>query len=187
MMERPDLHERMDKRTIRKLMRTFKETYGPERLKAFSMAIADKLMADDRLIRARTVLLYHSLPDEVDTHELIERLHATGKCIILPSVVGDDLELYEYEGEESLKEGSYHIMECVSSEPFKSYDSIDLAIIPGVAYDRRGNRVGRGKGYYDRLLPRLSCPKIGLCFLFQLVDQLPTESHDQRVDSVCHG
>ncbi len=132
------------------------------------------------------MLLYHSLPDEVDTHALIRRW-AGRKRILLPVVVGDDLELRLYAGDDRLAPGAFHIEEP-RGEPFTDYAGIDLAVIPGVAFDRAGNRLGRGKGYYDRLLPRLADTyKIGLCYPFQLADSLPAEAHDVRMDEVVCG
>ena len=136
---------------------------------------------------ARTVLLYHSLPDEVDTHDFIRRW-SRSKRILLPVVRGTDLELRLYAGDSCLAQGAFHINEP-TGEAFTDYTAIDLAVVPGVAFDRLGNRLGRGKGYYDRLLPRLpaTCPKIGLCFPCQLLDRIPSEAHDVRMDAVVCG
>lgn len=132
---------------------------------------------------AHCVLLYHSLPDEVDTHEFIRRWNSR-KCILLPVVIGDDLELRQYTDDSHLTEGAFHIDEPIGT-PFTDYAAIDLAIIPGVAFDRNGNRLGRGKGYYDRLLPRIPAAyKVGLCFRFQLLDEIPAEAHDVRMDEI---
>ena len=129
------------------------------------------------------MLLYHSLPDEVDTHAFIRRW-STRKHILLPVVKGDDLELRSYAGDDRLAEGAFHIDEPTGTA-FTDYAAIDLAVIPGVAFDRRGNRLGRGKGYYDRLLPRIPAAyKLGLCFPFQLLDQIPAETHDIPMDEV---
>ncbi len=133
--------------------------------------------------QASTLLLYHSLKDEVYTHDFIEKWYKS-KCIVLPVVVGDELELRCYTGAEKLATGAYGISEP-EGEPFTDYEHIDLAVIPGVAFDLNGNRLGRGKGYYDRFLPLLphAC-KIGVCFPFQLVDSVPAEPFDIRMDII---
>ena len=83
--------------------------------------------------------------------------------------------------------GAYNIMEPVG-EVFTDYAQIDLAVIPGVAFDRQLNRMGRGKGFYDRLLPQLGdAYKIGICFDFQLVESIECEEHDIRMDEVISG
>lgn len=132
---------------------------------------------------ARTILLYHSLKDEVNTHSFIEKW-SRKKRILLPVVVGNDLELRVYTGSHDLAIGSYGIEEP-TGEPFTNYTAIDLVAVPGVAFDRRGNRLGRGKGYYDRLLSRIpSAYKIGICFPFQIVEEVPVEAFDIRMDEI---
>lgn len=109
-----------------------------------------------------------------------------GKQVLLPVVDGSDLVLKCYERPASLREGAFHIMEPIG-EPFpvSRYAEIDLAVIPGMAFDRAGHRLGRGKGYYDRLLPRLpKAYKLGVCFPFQLLDSIPCEEHDVVMDDV---
>lgn len=172
------------KSILRQSIRTMKASYSQVELEALSLSLLQKLEQHPVFIEARTVLLYHSLPDEVDTHAFIDRW-CNQKEIILPTVVGDDIELYRYTGPDCLVPGSYGILEP-SGERFTDLDRITLAVIPGMAFDYHGNRLGRGKGYYDRLLPRLaSAYKLGLCFPFQLLDEeIPHESHDQRMDEV---
>lgn len=134
--------------------------------------------------QAQWVLLFHSLSDEVNTHELIER-YKDKKTIILPSVVGDELELHIYDASSATKQGAFNIIEsCGLLLPQSNYHRIDLAIIPGVAFDHEGNRLGRGKGYYDRLLPQLQCHTIGLCYPYQLIESVPHEPHDIKVKEV---
>ena len=113
----------------------------------------------------QTILLYHSLPDEVNTHDLIRILYAQGYTILLPTVVGCNLTLHVYEGEDTMNIGlAYGIQESLG-KLFTEYSHIDLAIIPGMAFTQQGDRLGRGKGYYDRLLPQLTCPLIGLSLI----------------------
>ena len=132
---------------------------------------------------ANTILLYHSLNDEVDTHDFIEKW-SNQKHILLPVVIGEELELRTYTGPHYLRIGAYGIEEPVGT-PFTDYAAIDLAVIPGVAVDSRGNRLGRGKGYYDRLLPHMPTTyKIGICFPFQLVKEVPAEAFDIRMDEI---
>lgn len=132
----------------------------------------------------QTILLYHSLPDEVCTHQLIRDLAAVGKTVLLPTVVGEELQLHQYTGDTHLgTSASFGIQE--SQGPlFTDHPLIDLAIIPGMAFTPQGDRLGRGKGYYDRLLPHLTCPLIGIAFPFQLLPTIPTEPHDIRMTEV---
>ena len=129
---------------------------------------------------ASIILLYHSLPDEVHTHDFI-RKWSTKKKILLPVVIGNDLELRVYTSPADLAIGAYGIEEPTGAL-FTDYATIDLVIVPGVAFDRDGNRLVRGKGYYDRLLPRIpSAYKVGICFPFQIVEEVPAEPFDIRM------
>lgn len=135
--------------------------------------------------KAQTVLLYYSLPDEVHTHDFIQKWY-NRKRILLPVVVKDTLELYTYTGPDKMTIGAYGIEEPTEGK-FNKLKDIDLAIIPGVAFDRRGNRLGRGKGYYDRLLPFLvGTYKLGICFPYQLLESVPTEDFDIRMNEVIY-
>lgn len=148
-----------------------------------SAKILAALEAHPAFRAANTLLLYHSLDDEVDTHDFIEKW-SQRKHILLPVVTGNELELRTYTGPDDLRIGAYGIEEPAGA-PFTNYGAIDLAVIPGVAFDAHGNRLGRGKGYYDRLLPQLaSTYKIGICFPFQLVEEVPAETFDIRMDEI---
>ena len=152
-------------------------------LKSQSAKVLAALEAHPAFRAANTILLYHSLKDEVDTHAFI-RKWSKEKRILLPVVVGDDLELRIYSGPEDMATGSYGIEEP-TGEVFTDLAAIDFIAVPGVAFDSKGNRLGRGKGYYDRLLPRIpSAFKAGICFPFQLVEEVPAESHDIRMDII---
>ncbi len=150
---------------------------------AQSAEILAALEAHPAFRAAHTILLYHSLPDEVDTHAFIDRW-SEAKQVLLPVVQGDGLLLRQYTGTNALATGRYGIGEPVGTD-FTDYAAIDLVIVPGVAFDRQGNRLGRGKGYYDRLLPRLTqARKLGICFPYQLVNDIPTDAHDIRMDEI---
>lgn len=177
----------MTKREIREQIRQQKRQYSEEQLRQLSQPVIEALLSHPRVIKAQTILLYHSLPDEVDTHDAIRMLLSKGKRIFLPVITGDDrMTIREYLGESNLQKGAFNIMEPTrqdgaETEPF----NCDLAVIPGVAFDRKGNRLGRGKGYYDRFLStHPSVYTIGICFPFQLAERIPTEENDMPVQEV---
>lgn len=148
-----------------------------------SVALLEKLEQYPKFEAARTVLLYYSLADEVQTHDFVEKWHRQ-KTILLPVVKGDVLELRVYTGKQSLTTGeAYHIKEPMG-EAFTDYGQIDFAIIPGVSFDSEGNRLGRGKGYYDRLLPLLHSYNVGICYEFQISEHIPAEPFDRTMDEV---
>lgn len=176
----------MTKQELRTYMRQEKSRYTPEQRAAFSAQVVERLEQHPLFRAAATVLLYRSLPDEVDTHALIRRV-AANKRILLP-VVKDEthLSLRLYAGEEHLARGAFGIEEPVGDDESASAQ-LDLAVVPGVAFDAEGHRLGRGRGYYDRLLVglrRLGVPLLGLCFPFQRVASVPTDEHDVAMDDV---
>ena len=133
-----------------------------------------------------TVLTYWPLSDEPDIRLLTDRLATEGVTVLLPCVTGSaTMELRQYAPENKLCEGAFHIMEP-RGPVFADYGQIDLALIPGVAFDAAGHRLGRGRGYYDRLLSKLSpqTRKIGVCFACQRVAEVPTEAHDVAMDEI---
>lgn len=173
----------MTKQEIRKEISRRKSVCTQKELVLLSAKVVDSLCKTTAWHDAKTVLLYHSLPDEVDTKRLIAQALEQGKRVLLPVVVGDDLELRETKGND-LHTGAFNIQEP-TGEAFKDFDVIDLAIIPGVAFTSDGKRLGRGRGYYDRLLVRLThTPRWGLCWPFQIVESLPTEAHDITMSRV---
>lgn len=173
------------KRKIRKDIKALKASVIPSNGAEFSLEIMKRVLEADEVKNASTVLLYYSLPDEVATVQLIHALsNRTGgsKRVILPVVSGDDLLLKEFVPE-LLSDGYCNIMEPVG-EVCVNPEEIDVAIIPGVAFDRKCNRLGRGKGFYDRLLPKLRCRTIGLGYSFQIVPEIPCEEFDRALDMV---
>lgn len=176
----------MTKRELRQQIRTQKRRLSAAELAVMSEDICSKVLALASWQEAGTLLLYYPLPDEVDVRLLIKDAFESGKKVLLPVVKGDELELHLYEGEASLKEGAFGIMEPTGPlfAP-KHYGEIELAIIPGMAFNSAGHRLGRGKGYYDRLLPNLRDAKlIGVCFPFQFLEEVPAEAHDISVCKV---
>lgn len=151
-------------------------------LSRLSEQLLSKLEESAFFCSAKIVLMYYSLKDEVQTHEFVDKWSKT-KTILLPTVKGTDLELCIYSGKKNLTTGAFHIDEP-TGKTFTNYAAIDLAVIPGVAFDKEGNRLGRGKGYYDRLLPLIKAPKIGICFPFQFVEKVPSESFDVKMDRI---
>lgn len=174
------------KQELRRYIREQKREHTPEELAVMSEQVCRRVLAMSRWQDAATVLLYYPLPDEVDTRVLIDAAVEQGKRVLLPVVVGDDLELRVYAGTASLQPGAFGILEpCGNPFPLQEYGYIDLAIIPGMAFNEAGNRLGRGKGYYDRLLPRLSAAtRMGICFPFQLLPTVPSEPHDIQMQVI---
>ncbi|MBR6191717.1 MAG: 5-formyltetrahydrofolate cyclo-ligase [Prevotella sp.] len=186
----------MDKKELRKLIRNLKAQHSEEDLMLASHRICDAVMSLPRMNDADSILLYWSLPDEVCTHGLVKRLYSEGRTVLLPRVKTDtELSLHLYAGDGSMRQGAFGIMEPTTPELSDSeLSSIvtphTVAIIPGVAFDRQGHRLGRGRGYYDRMLkrpPLTAAYKTGICFHFQLLPLLPTTPYDVIMDEVVHS
>ncbi|MCF0197829.1 MAG: 5-formyltetrahydrofolate cyclo-ligase [Bacteroidaceae bacterium] len=174
------------KKELRQLVRQWKRTHENE-LPALSDRLCQRVQADGLWRSAGTVLLYYPLPDEVDVRPLVRHALLLGKRVLLPVVVGDDLVLREYREGAVMQVDVFGISEPTGPD-FTDYESVDFALVPGMAFDVHGRRVGRGKGYYDRLLPRLPRAYImGICFPFQYFPSVPSEPHDILMDEVVAG
>ena len=177
---------RQSKSQVREEMRHRLRVYSTESLSRMSQTLQNTVADSNEWQQSHTVLLYHALPTEVGTALLLDDALRTGKVVLLPRVEGERLTLHPYvPGQMAV--GAYGIMEPTSELFTESrYGEIDLVLVPGVAFDRRGHRLGHGKGYYDRLLPLLpTARKMGLCFPFQVIAAVPCSSHDVKMDSVC--
>ena len=174
----------MQKKELRKLIRQRKAVHTAEEKAGMSARICRQVLADPHWAKANNVFLYHALTDEVDTTMLIDAAMHEGKTVLLPVIDGDDLRLKIHTG--ATQTGSYSIQEPIGEE-FTCYKEIALAIVPGMAFDKKGNRLGRGRGFYDRTLPKLAeAYKIGLCFPFQLLESIPCEAYDIKMDAVLY-
>jgi 5-formyltetrahydrofolate cyclo-ligase len=172
----------MLKDELREYISQQKRQFTPRQLAQLSLPVLDRLRP--LLSDAKVILAYYSLPDEVDTHVLIHELVAEGKTVLLPKVLDDTtMELRRYTGPQDLSEGAFHIMEPMGV-PFTDLSQIDVALIPGIAFDSQGHRLGRGKGYYDRFLTAYTGKTLGICFDFQKVAEVPVDAHDVAVDRI---
>ena len=176
---------REQKKEIRKAVRAIKNSTPQEDRNSRSLAIQKSLISMGVFEEPQTILLYHALPDEVNTDYLLNTLsnRRNGtKRIILPVVEGEYLILKEYIPEE-METGYRNISEPTGTVQIDP-SQIEFAVIPGVAFDSGCNRMGRGKGFYDRLLPYLNCTTVGLGFDFQIVEKIPCEIFDKPLDMV---
>ncbi|MDA8173276.1 MAG: 5-formyltetrahydrofolate cyclo-ligase [Nitrospiraceae bacterium] len=154
---------------------------------AKSGEIAARLAAMRQFGAARTVLLYASFKSEVDTSGLIRESLEAGRKVLLPRVAKDGLEVFEIKGPEDMEKGVWGIPEPKRSSRAAGVNEADVIIVPGVAFDSAGARVGYGKGYYDRLLANLEhpVPLIALSFEAQMYNnKLPVSGHDILMDFI---
>lgn len=171
----------MKKEDIRIRIKTQKSILSEEEKLQAAKAAFEILERHASFIMAENILMYHSLSDELSTRAFIEKWSGR-KHFFLPRVNGVNLEILPYD-RSTLRLGAFHIEEPQGDETTDIRD-IELIIVPGVAYDRDGNRLGRGKGYYDRLLTSTKATKIGMAYDFQIVDEIDAEPHDVKMDFI---
>ncbi|MCZ4694417.1 5-formyltetrahydrofolate cyclo-ligase [Ancylomarina euxinus] len=172
-----------EKKRIRKEIRTLKNAISLEEKTSRSIVILENVEQLPEFIEAKTVMLYWAMADEVQTSDFVIKW-AASKRVILPCVNGNTLDLRVFRGVEDLVAGENFGIPEPSGELFTAYDEIDLILVPGVAFDVDNNRMGRGKAYYDKLLSSLKAFKLGVCFYFQLLESVPTDEHDIKMDQI---
>lgn len=178
------------KAAIRKEVLAVRKTLDPETLKTNSGCIVQKVKALAAFRQARTVLIYLSIRGEVETDGLVEDALSAGKTVCVPVTdpPSGELKLAHLPGLDiEFKKGPFGIRE--PEDRFLKWippEEVDLVILPGLAFDRKGGRIGYGKGYFDRLLERLrpSAFRVGLAFDFQIYDSLPQDASDRRVHTI---
>lgn len=184
-----------EKKEVRRQIRALKRAMTDDEKRRQSEFIMHQVEQMTAFLEAQTVLLYWSMDDEVQTHDFVDRW-CQSKKILLPCVDGDDLLLRPYTGRDCLVAGEqFGIGEPAAYDAtgnalpvFTDLEAIDLIIVPGVAFDRDGNRLGRGRGFYDRMLKSTpNALKVGLAFDFQMLDKVPTEPFDVKMDFVISG
>ncbi len=163
-------------------MRARRRRLDSEWRRTAGAAVERLVTASSEFQRARRVVLYAALPDEVPTADLLHVVLETGRILLLPRAASDGrLEFAPVCGLDALREGSFGTLEPVPSCPSAMLFPDDLVLIPGVAFDRAGRRLGRGGGWYDRSLPADLENVFGVGFAFQLVEAVPANPRDHRV------
>lgn len=183
------LDPRTRKRAIRTQMRSIRP--DPPQREERSARIWEKLLSLAEYQRAGTVMIYVDMPGEVRTQPYLPDVRRQGKQVVVPYCDGEELGLFLLESSAELTPGTLGILEpsgALRALPAKQAEvsSLDLLVVPGVAFDRQGARLGHGKGYYDRLLRRVRSDALvaGVAFECQLVSDLPMLAHDVYMDKV---
>lgn len=171
----------MEKSDIRRKIKAMRSMLLDIEKEAAAEEVFSRLENTAAFMVAQKILMYHSLPDELPTRKFLMKWKDR-KQFYLPRVNGVNLEVLPYD-ETHLELGSFHIEEPVGDN-FIDPEKLELIVVPAVAYDRRGMRLGRGKGFYDRLLSHVKATKVGVGYDFQLFDEIPSEPHDVPMDLV---
>lgn len=173
---------------LRKSIEKKRNTLSTSEVLEKSSRIKKRIFEMDLFRDAQTILFYVSYGNEVYTHDMIKESISLGKTVVVPKSVtkNNALILSRLTDWNNLEVGAYNILEP-KQESIEQVDveSIDLIIVPGVVFDESGNRIGHGKGYYDRLLnDSQNIPNIGLAFELQMIDNIESEKHDEKIDVI---
>lgn len=171
----------MEKSDIRRKIKNMRTMLSHDEKSSAALEVFERLEKSAAFLMADKILMYHSLPDELPTIEFLNKW-GSRKRFFLPRVNGVNLEILPYD-QSRLELGSFQIEEPQGDE-LTDPSELELVIVPAVAFDRRGNRLGRGKGFYDRFLQSTKATKIGVGYDFQLFEELPAEEHDVPMDII---
>lgn len=148
-----------------------------------SSMIVGNVLSSDFFRNARIVMLYASINNEVDTHELIDACFALNKKVVVPVMRNSEIIPSLISSSEDLHTGFYGIPESLEIVPVRK-DDIDVVIVPLLAFDARGHRIGYGKGHFDKFLKGFNNAKVGIAFSVQQAARIPVEQHDVPLDFV---
>lgn len=178
----------MTKAELRRKMRARLAAMTPAERAAAGERIAERVWSLPQVAGARTLLLYASLPEEAPTAEIAREARRRGLVVTYPRCLPEtrEMALHRVGAEEELMPGSYGLLEPGEGCPLLALEEIDVALVPGLAWDRAGRRLGRGAGYYDRLFARPGWrgAPVGLFFALQEAEAVPADAWDRRLDAV---
>ncbi len=176
---------RADKRAMRRSILALRDALSPVQRARHSAGARERLLGMDLFQEAGTVHTFVPFGSELDTRPILQDLWRRGRRVVLPRVVSKGrLEHLAVEGWHELAPGAWDIPEPVDGCPAVSPTQVDLILVPGVAFDRQGGRLGYGGGFYDRFLASCPAPRVALAFHLQVVDRVPREGHDLKVHRI---
>lgn len=174
----------MNKQALRAQIREKKRAMTEEEIVSRSMALTEKFLSTDAYRQAKTIYGYLSYNQEVRTGPLLAQALKDGKAVAVPKVCGEEMRFILMTDLDAVAKGYAGIPEPIADGPI-ALDPTALVLMPGLAFDRQGRRLGYGGGFYDKFLAaEPNHPKIALCYDFQLLPALETDSHDIPVDLV---
>lgn len=169
------------KEQIRKEYQGRRASLEQEQVTEWSDKIVQRIMASPLFLQAKTVLFYYPLEKEADLLAAAQASLRMGKQVGFPKIEGDEILFYRIRSLEEFQEGKFHVMEPKSGELIT--DPAPLVFVPGLVFDRKKNRMGYGKGYYDRYGKRAAnAMKVGVSYEMQLSDEVPVNAYDIPMD-----
>ncbi len=178
----PSSRRKKEKAELRSLLEQKRRILTTEEVTKASNEVIEQILQSNHFWQAHTILIYYPIHNEINLLPLLTNRDISDKRFLMPVTHRNGLELREYVGEENLKKGKYGIPEP-QTPAYKG--KVDLMLIPGVGFDRSLHRMGRGKGYYDRLLKNWGKAwKVGIAYHFQLLDSIPHTRHDKKMNQI---
>jgi 5-formyltetrahydrofolate cyclo-ligase len=176
-----------EKKAIRRENQVARDALSSDERRHLSAKIRDRLFALPMVVDARKIMLFLAFGSEVDTWLILDQAVVLGKEVVAPVCMPESkgLALYPISSRDEARPGHWGILEPKQVGEPVSPSTIDVVIVPGIAFDLQGNRVGYGGGYYDRFLSQVAKAwKIGVCYDLQLLCRVPREEHDVSVDAL---
>ncbi|MCC8065802.1 MAG: 5-formyltetrahydrofolate cyclo-ligase [Lachnospiraceae bacterium] len=181
-----------EKQNVRDHYKQLRNEMSQGQVETLSLKICEHLISSDLFLQAEYLYAYAPLGNEVDIRPVVEAAWQQGKQVAFPKVFGEEMRYFEVTSFSQLKEGTFHVMEPEESAGAAPVDWRGerglLVLVPGVAFDRKGNRMGYGKGYYDRHFADLDTSQgesfTGVAYELQIAERLPTEDFDLSVTSL---
>ena len=174
-----------EKAEIRRQMRSMRRALSGEEQKRAADGVYAQIMRMESYRSARTVMAYAAVRGELSLERVMEDIRASGRRLALPRCgESGEMDACLVTERRQLRQGAYGIWEPDESCLLVPPEEIDLMLIPGTAFDRAGGRIGQGGGYYDRYIIKTRAVRVGICHGFALMNHIPTENHDVRMDAV---
>lgn len=179
--------ELKEKQNVRARMAQLRKAMDPRVAAARSALVQENVCRDPAWRSALSAGFYLPVRGEVDTLALCRIALATGRKLFLPRITDSaahSMEFFACSDLEGLERGPFGLLQPPATTP--AAQTLDLALVPGLAFDSKGARLGYGGGYYDRFFARLPVRRrLGLCFAFQIVERLPSDARDVPMNGIC--
>ena len=174
----------MDKKELRSKIREQKRAMTPQQIESASQKLVELFLATEQYRQAKTIYGYLPYNQEVRTVPLLEQALADGKKVAVPKIYGDEMRFIYLADLNQVEKGYSGILEPIENGPLGD-DPTALVLMPGIAFDKEGHRIGYGGGFYDKFLAKEpNHPTVALCYDFQMMPHLETEAYDIPVDRV---
>ena len=174
-----------EKEQLRKALKEKRKNLSAAEVDEKSTLVTEIFLESDVYKKASTIMLYMPIRNEVDTGKIISKGFADGKKLVFPVTDRESgiITPYFADGKTEFKKGAFSVPEPSLREKMR-LEEIDVVLVPGIGFDYFGNRIGFGKGCYDMLLCKCNALKIGVCYEFQLLEKIPYDEHDIKMDYI---